>query len=190
MGRKIVLEPEQSIHAALYRTPSLKANASLALCTAAIACLLTLMMGSAPVVGQINIPDTPAGHIFEAWLDAFNSGDRSKIEAYIQAFAPKLDVDGFMAFRGQTGGFDLLSIDASEALAIKFRVKEKASPTVAIGAIRLEEGQPAAVKTLMLLAVPPGAVIEDVCVDAQSRQRNDAVLAGATVHQGDVARAS
>jgi retinol-binding protein 3 len=134
-------------------------------------CLLTLIMGSAQGVGQINIPDTPAGHIFEAWLDAFNSGDRSKIEAYIQTSAPKLDVDGFMAFRGQTGGFDLLSIDASEALTIKFRVKEKASPTVAIGAIRLEEGQPVAVKTLMLLAVPPGAVIEDVFVDAQSRQR-------------------
>jgi hypothetical protein len=42
-----------------------------------------------------------------------------------------------MAFRGQTGGLDLLSIDASEPPVIKFRVKEKASPTVAVAVLRL-----------------------------------------------------
>src|SRR5438552_18582661 len=30
---------------------------------------------------QSAIPDTPAGHTFKAWLDAFNSGDRVQLGA-------------------------------------------------------------------------------------------------------------
>ena len=36
--------------------------------------------------GQINIPNSLAGQTLKAFLDAFNSGDRSKIQAYIQSF--------------------------------------------------------------------------------------------------------
>jgi peptidase S41-like protein len=133
--------------------------------------LFVLFLGGATVFGQINIPDTLAGQTLRALLDAFNSGDRSKIQAYIQAFDPARDVDVFMAFRGQTGGFDLLSIDASEPLSIKFRVKEKASPTVAAGVLKLRDGLPTTVDTLMLRAIPPGVVVEDVVLDARSRQR-------------------
>ena len=32
------------------------------------------------------IPDTPAGHTFQAWLDAFNSGDRARIQEYISKY--------------------------------------------------------------------------------------------------------
>lgn len=35
-------------------------------------------------LGQVTIPDTPAGHTLQAWLDAFNSGDRSRIETYVK----------------------------------------------------------------------------------------------------------
>jgi hypothetical protein len=123
------------------------------------------------MLGQIKIPDTPVGRALEALLDAFNSGDRTKLQSYIETFDPKRDLDGFMAFRGQTGGFDLLTIDASEPLSIRFRVKEKANPTVAVGLMRLKDDGPPTVETLNLRAVPPGAIVEDVVLDAQSRQR-------------------
>ena len=32
------------------------------------------------------IPDTPAGHTFQAWLDAFNGGDRARIQEYISKY--------------------------------------------------------------------------------------------------------
>jgi hypothetical protein len=32
------------------------------------------------------IPDTPAGHTFLAWLDAFNGGDRARIQEYISKY--------------------------------------------------------------------------------------------------------
>ena len=34
------------------------------------------------------IPDTPAGKTLQAWLDAFNSGDRKRMEAYAQKHDP------------------------------------------------------------------------------------------------------
>jgi hypothetical protein len=121
--------------------------------------------------GQATIPDTPAGKVLHAWLDAFNGGDRAKIEAYIKTFEPKQSVDFILTFRSQTGGFDLLGIESSEPKLIKFRVKEKASPTVAIGSIQLNDGQPATVEKFGLRAIPPGAVVENIKLDAAARQR-------------------
>jgi hypothetical protein len=57
------------------------------------------------------IPDTPAGHTLQAWLDAFNSADRARIQAYIAKYEPTGAVDETIGLRDQTGGFDLLGID-------------------------------------------------------------------------------
>jgi retinol-binding protein 3 len=120
--------------------------------------------------GQTPIPDTPAGHALTAWFDAFNTGDQAKIDAYIKNYDPKATPDFFHNFRAQTGGFDLLSIDSSQPLQIKFRVKEKASTTVAIGNIILTAAEPHTVENFGLRAIPPGGVVEDVKLDAAMRQ--------------------
>src|ERR1700730_7592173 len=120
---------------------------------------------------QTTMPDTPAGRILRAWLDAFNSGDRAKVEAYIKTFEPEQSVERMMAFHSQTGGFDLVAIESSEPLFIKFRVKEKASSTVGIGSIQLKDAQSGVVESFNLRAIPPGAVVEDVKLDAPERQR-------------------
>jgi retinol-binding protein 3 len=98
---------------------------------------LPILLSAAIGFAQTTIPDTPAGRTLRAWLDAFNSGDRAKVEAYIKTFDPQQSVERMMGFHGQTGGFDLLAIESSEPLLIKFRVKEKASSTIGIGSIQL-----------------------------------------------------
>src|SRR5579884_449305 len=70
------------------------------------------------------IPDTAAGHALDAWLGAFNSGDRTRIQAYVTKYEPAKAVDGMLAFHDQTGGFDLVSIEKSEPLHVEFVVKE------------------------------------------------------------------
>ena len=46
---------------------------------------LTLLLISVGCgLAQTTVPDTPAGHTLQAWLDAFNSGDRAKIETYVK----------------------------------------------------------------------------------------------------------
>src|SRR5229473_5217987 len=102
------------------------------------------------------IPDTPAGHTLQAWLDSFNSGDRARIQAYLAKYEPAKPLDPTVAFRDQTGGFELLGIDKSDRLHVEFRVKEKAGPTVAVGKLEVKDGDPARVVHFSLRAIPPG----------------------------------
>jgi retinol-binding protein 3 len=126
--------------------------------------------GSAWSWGQTVIPDTPAGHTLQAWLEAFNSGDQAKLDAYTK----NVDKTGSFAtsieFRKQTGGFDLLAIEDSEPLSIQFKIKEKAGSTVAFGTMEVKDGQPVTVKHIDLIAAPPDAVFEKVKLDGAKRK--------------------
>jgi peptidase S41-like protein len=119
------------------------------------------------------IPDTPAGRTFKAWLEAFNSGDRAQLDAYLHKYDPAKPVDDEMNFRGMTGGFDLLQIFKSEPLRLEFLVKERRSETQAIGKLEVKEGDPAQVASLGLRAVPPGTKLSDLNfkIDAATRTR-------------------
>jgi hypothetical protein len=119
------------------------------------------------------IPDTPAGRTLEAWLDAFNSGDPELIQAYHASHEPSGSAEETLAFREQTGGFDLVGIDKSERLKIEFRVAERAGPTVAVGNLEVKDSDPVVVLKLGLRAIPPGmtAADMDVKVDAATRTR-------------------
>ncbi len=124
---------------------------------------------------QTPIPNTPAGQTLRTFLDAFNSGDRAKIETYVKTVDPAQSVDGLVSFRNQTGGFELLSIESSEPLRIRFRVKDRGGPTIGLGSFLVKEGQPPTVATFRLRALPPGAVLENVVIDEAERKK---VIAG------------
>src|ERR1700704_5386594 len=130
-----------------------------------------LLVGVGWGLAQMRVPDTPAGHTLQSWLDAFNSGDHARIETYVKTVDQSQSVDGMMSFRNQTGGFELLSIESSEQLHIRFRVKEKGGPTTALGNLLVKDGQPPTVGTFGLRALPPGAVLENVTLDAAGRKK-------------------
>ena len=129
-----------------------------------------LIFSTTALAQSVTIPDTPAGHALSAWLDAFNSGDRAKLAAYIQQFDPSENVSGMQSFHDQTGGFDLISIDNSQPLVIKFHVREKNSITVAIGSLTINDEASGKVQDLGLRAIPPGAVEDDIALDAAERK--------------------
>ena len=120
---------------------------------------------------QAPIPSTPAGRTLQAWLDAFNSGDREKVAAYVKTTDKANSVEGIIAFRQQTGGFDLLSIESSERLHIRFRVKEKGGPTNALGNLIVKDEQRPTVESFALRALPPNVAIENVTLDATLRKK-------------------
>jgi hypothetical protein len=132
--------------------------------------LVTLLLVTSGY-GQTPIPATPAGRTLQAWLNAFNSGDREKVDAYVKSIDKANSVDGIIGFRQQTGGFDLLSIESSEPLHIRFRMKEKGGPTNAFGNLIVKDGQPPIVESFALRALPPNAVIENVTLDAALRKK-------------------
>ncbi len=122
-------------------------------------------------LAQVTVPDTPAGHTLQAWLDAFNSGDRARIETYVKTVDQSQSIDGMISFRNQTGGLDLLSIESSEPLHIRSRVKERGGPTTSLGNLLVKDGQPPTVGTFGIRALPPGVVLENVNVDAAERKK-------------------
>jgi hypothetical protein len=122
-------------------------------------------------LAQTSVPDTPAGHTLQTWLDAFNSGDRAKVETYVKTVDKSETVDGLMSFRNQTGGFDLIGIESSEPLHVRFRVKEKGGPTTALGNLLVKDDEPPTVVTFGLSALPPGVVVENVTINAAERTK-------------------
>ena len=123
-----------------------------------LACIFTIALASA---APPLIPDTPAGKTFKAWFDAFNSGDRKQMEAYLQKYEPgKADhLDRMvMGLRDMSGGFELIGIDKSEPLHIEFHLKERASDTNAFGELDVENGDPGVVKQMRLRAGGPMAM--------------------------------
>ena len=50
--------------------------------------ILFLCTCAASALGQATIPDTPAGQALSAWLEAFNSGDRARIDVFLKSHAP------------------------------------------------------------------------------------------------------
>lgn len=133
--------------------------------------LALLWAGAGFASAQVTVPDTPAGRTLQTWLDAFNSSDRAKVEAYVKTFDPNQSVDGMLSFRGQTGGFDLLSIQSSEPLHIRFLVKGRNDGITAIGSLILNDSQPPTVANLSVRALPPGVAPDNVVVDASLRKR-------------------
>jgi peptidase S41-like protein len=140
---------------------------------ASMLCRISVLLAFAALwaSAQPAFPDTPAGGTLKAWFEAFNSGDRARMEAYYQKFDPSRPVDMEVNFRNQTGGFELLSITKSERTHIEFRVKEKARPTTAIGRLDVKDANPAEVVSFGLRAIPPGVTEADFNIDAAARQR-------------------
>jgi len=108
---------------------------------------------------QTKLPDTPPAHQFSAWLDAFNSGDRAVLLAYLQKNNPSraADIDQELGFRNQTGGFDFKKVEDSAPTRLTGIVKERASDQFARFTIEVESAEPHRVTQLELRAIPPPA---------------------------------
>lgn len=135
---------------------------ALALC----GCMIPMASGQAPVV-----PDTPAGGTLVAFLDAFNSGDRIKLNNYVKMYDTSASVDELADFGSQVGKFSLLSILDSKPDFISFLAKESVDDREVFGTIVLKTTTPPKVKDWTVRLLPPGASIHNVPLDAAARKR-------------------
>jgi D-alanyl-D-alanine carboxypeptidase len=101
------------------------------------------------------IPKTPPGEQFSAWLAAFNSGERAQLEAFRSHYAKPEEhsVDDHFAFRQQTGGFHLQKIEDSTATQLSGLVQERGSDQFAHFQMEVEAAAPYKVTRLELRAV-------------------------------------
>ena len=138
----------------------------------AICGLLTLGRALPVAAATVTPPDTPAGHALADWLEAFNSADEARMNAYSDKYHTATRLGQQMPFRLATGGFDLTGIRESQPRRIEFIVKDRANGTRAVGKLTLTATDPPHVDGFAVLAVGPSdAAILGYRVDAQTRDR-------------------
>lgn len=135
----------------------------------AASCFLLVALRTA--YAEMAVPLTPAGSTLAAWMEAFNSGDRARLEEYYKTRDPSAKVGDVTGFREKTGGFDLISIQRSEPLHIEFLVKERAGETEALGELEVTDADPPRVTKWVVRAIAPGAALIGFTIDAQTRSR-------------------
>jgi D-alanyl-D-alanine carboxypeptidase len=103
----------------------------------------------------VEIPKTPAGEQFSAWLAAFNSGKRAEFEKFRSHFDKPEEhkVEGTLGFRQQTGGFDLRKIEESSATKLTGLVQERDSDQFARFTLEVEAAAPYHVTHLDIRAI-------------------------------------
>ena len=125
---------------------------------------VSLADGSAP-----SIPDTPAGHALGGWLEAFNSGDRARVESFRKTHIPWLSSEEQMELRERTGGYDLLSVGKSDKLWIVFRTRERVSSSEIVGTLIVRSYDPGRITLLSLES--PAESSARMAVDEAQRTR-------------------
>jgi D-alanyl-D-alanine carboxypeptidase len=150
--------------------------------------LLTALSGTGP-----EIPKTRPGEVLQQWLDAFNSGDRTKLSAYLQKYEPqRLDrLDDSLGFRERTGGFTVIRVEKSEPLSLVAIVKERDGSNYARLELELSQGDPPIVKSLGIHIVPrpadqPGQPRLTFSNAVEALDRKAAELAGKDQFSGSV----
>ena len=73
------------------------------------------------------IPDTPAGRQFSAWLETFNSGDRATMQQFFDKNMPWGRIEQDLATRNRTGGFDVKKVEESTETRIVALAQERGS---------------------------------------------------------------
>jgi len=80
---------------------------------------------AAAACAQIQIPTTPAGRQFMAWLTAQGSGDRATIQQFLDKNMPWGRVDQELAMHNQSGGYELKKVEESSETRIVVLAQER-----------------------------------------------------------------
>lgn len=146
--------------------------------------LALLVLAPSLALAQVTIPDTPAGHTFKAFLDAFNSGDQSQIDAYSRSYRSNshpeamMPPDSLIQFRNMTGGFELVQIVKSEPFHLEAIVKEKNSSNRGLATLDVENANPATVASMQIRLLPPGFSVSELASAPLDAAAKAAVIDG------------
>lgn len=85
----------------------------------------------------------PARQALDAWLEAFNSGERAPLQAYRDRWQADMDVERMLEFQAETGGFRLVRVEPSPPGMARALLQERESDTVARAEMVVVPGAPA-----------------------------------------------
>jgi hypothetical protein len=130
------------------------------------------MMSASPALAQGSapptIPATPAGEVLRAWLDAYNSADSTRLRAYARRYEPDVSVSGLMMFRGQTGGYDVRTIERSTPEHLEATLRMRQDPVTVYFVVDVLHEAPLRARTAGTV-IGSGSAPELVRIDAAKR---------------------
>jgi CubicO group peptidase (beta-lactamase class C family) len=91
---------------------------------------------------------------FSAWLEAFNSGDRARLEQFLDTNFPSMNLDGLMNFRERTGGLELRGLEQATPTALTGLVQERNSDQFGRFTIVVEPTEPHKITRFPITAIP------------------------------------
>jgi len=91
---------------------------------------------------------------FSAYIDAFNSGDRARLQQFSDARYPSMNVNAQVAFAHGTGGFELRAIERATPIAVVGLVQERTSDQFARFVVVLDSANPSKIEQLSISAIP------------------------------------
>ncbi len=106
------------------------------------------------------VPSTPAGKVLAAYLEALNSGEKDKLEAFVRAHRPDRPaaVDIMLDLRWNTGGFDLYAIEASQPRNVQAVLRgREGSGNYNQMSVSVSDSEPPVITTISLVVIPPPA---------------------------------
>lgn len=111
---------------------------------------------------QVAIPNTPAGRVFKAWLEAINSGDRKLLESFAEKFAADTARRrGLLMVYDEHGPMDLLAVRESQEASLEFVVNYRRTGERHVGYFGLSSVEPPTLYSLRILLVNSGRTDED-----------------------------
>ena len=123
---------------------------------------LALVLAPLCAHAEVSVPDTPAGHTLQAFLDAFDSGNHDRICRLCEGIRPENAPERLTTFSSQTGGFTLTSIVHSTPDRLTFLVHGRGDNIDAYGVLQLVNTALPRVRRLSIRALPPGAKLDDI----------------------------
>jgi len=130
-----------------------------------------LLLVSGAVCAEPQVPRTPAGHALSEWLEAFNSGDRARMDAFSRAWSWDANAHGIVQWQTDVGSYELLDVYTNDDSYILFRLKTRTNGQEEVGKLRLKSIDPPVIDQLGAWRVAAGSRFEPVRLDAASRGR-------------------
>lgn len=126
-----------------------------------------------PALAQASVqaPRSPSGQVLMDWLDAFNSGDRARLDSFSQAYSWGAHAENLARWQAEVDGYELLKIYASDESHILFRLRSRTDGQEEIGRIRLKSIAPTVIVQLGAYPVPAGSRFDLVKIDNVLRRR-------------------
>jgi hypothetical protein len=119
------------------------------------------LAAQAPIAqAHFAFPDTPAAKQLQAWLAAFDSGDRATIQAFVDKVmlpgTPANFVDQTIQIRNQFGGFDFQKVEESTDVRFVALAEARVGQAVRI-IVEVDAAEPHRITSILLQpASPPG----------------------------------